>query len=271
MRAYDITHSVQDLRYLSWDEVSQPSGLGGARLKAREGTGAGAVYYKLSSFSEKGGVFGWEAANQLLCTRVARELGFPTADCRMVRALVRIGELETETWVLRSRSYRGASERAMPLEDFCELAALPGEGPLELCLRMGWEEQLGQMLLLDYLTANRGRDASGLEVLCSTQGKYRLSPLTGGSFSLVSAFPRQLWRLDPLADLPTCNFIGGSSLLENLSLLPAGFSPKPLTRASRRPLMSGLGEVAPEPASFQEGSWQIIWGRWQEYARLRGL
>lgn len=271
MRAYDITQSLQDLRYLCWDESSQPSGLGGARPKAREGTGANAVYYKLSSFSERGGVGGWEVANQLLCTRLGRELGFPMADCRLLRALVHIGGEEEEAWVLRSKSYRSAGERAMPLEDFCELAGLPGEDPLDTCRRMGWEEQLAQVMLLDYLTANRGRDSSSFEVLCSAKGSYRLSPLTGGSFSLGSAFPRQLWRLDPLADLPTRNYLGSSSLFENLSLLPACFEPKAIDPASRRVLLQGLDNAAPETAAFQEGSWQIIWRRWQEYARLRGL
>ncbi|MGN0073358.1 MAG: hypothetical protein ACI36W_06165 [Coriobacteriales bacterium] len=268
MRAYDITHSVQDLRYLCWDESSQPSGLGGPKLKAREGTGANAVYYKLSSFSEKSGVYGWELANQLVCTRLAQELGFPASDCRLLRALVRIGDAEIETWVLRSKSYRRTGETSLSLQEFCELAGLPGEGPLELCLRMGWGEQVAQVIVLDYLTANRGRDTSSFEVLRSAGGRYRLSPLTGGSFSLGSAFPRQLWRLDPLADLPTCNYLGSTSLRENLSLLPAGFAPKPLSTASKRTLLKGLDAVAPKAADFQEGSWHIIWRRWQEYARL---
>lgn len=271
MRAYDVTHSLQDLSYLSWDETSCPSGMGGVRPKAREGTGPGAVYYKLSSYSERSGVTGWENANQLLCARVARELGFSAADCRLVRAHITLGGKQQEAWVLRSKSYRAAGERAISLEDFFELEAKAGETPLELCCRMGWEEQAGQIMLLDYLTANRGRDSSSIEVICAADGALRLAPLIGGSQSLGSAFPRQLWRLDPLADLPTSNVLGTSSLLSNLELLPAGLSPKPLTRASKRTLLKGLEGVVPEQAAFLEGSWQIIWRRWQEYARLRGL
>ena len=48
MRINDITLATQDLRYLSWDECRSPSGMVGARPKAREGTGANAVYYKLA-------------------------------------------------------------------------------------------------------------------------------------------------------------------------------------------------------------------------------
>ena len=271
MRAYDITHSLQDLRYLTWDEASQPSGLGGPKPKAREGTGPNAVYYKLPAYNENAGSCGWDTANQLLCTRLARELGFATADCHLVHALVHIDGRELETWVLRSKSYREPGERAISLKDFFEMRCLPGEGLLAFCRRMGWGQQLGRMALLDYLSANRGRDSASLELLCSAEGAYRLAPLTGGSFSLTSAFPRRLWRLDPLADLPASSYPGGSSLFECMALASEGLDVTPLTPASKRRLTKGLEEVTPAGSEFLEGSWHIIWKRWEEYARLRDL
>ena len=271
MRINDITLATQDLRYLSWDECRSPSGMGGARPKAREGTGANAVYYKLAPLDGTRRAQGPENANQLLCTRLARMLGFPTADCRLLRARVVFGGEELETWVLRSKSYRSAGERGMSLEDFCNAEAVAGENPAEFCLRMGWGEQLGRIALLDYLTANRGRDGSGIEVLCDPRGHLRLSPLTGGSFSLCSAFPRRLWRLDPLAELPSAGFPKSGSLQDNLALVPGDLTVEPLRPSSRRELMRNMDAAFNGDDDLLEGSWQIIWRRWQRYARVRGV
>lgn len=268
-RAYDIVKATQDLTYLQWDECAQPSGLGGQRIKAREGTGANAVYYKLCRPNPIRGINGVECFGELISSRLMALLGISAAPCQLVHATVCLGGMRMQGWVTRSKSYRKPGEQAMPLDLFWELTAQPGETPLDLCLRMGWEREVGQLALVDYLTATRGRNGSNLEVIRDATGAFRLAPFWGLGFSLAAAFPSETWRVNATADIDTENFLGSRSLEENLSLVPAGLTLPEPTGATRRVLMQGLKGLP--PGAYLEGSWQIIKRRLEHYARLRHL
>lgn len=216
MRAYDITKAQQDLRYLSWNELDNPSGLHVQEATAREGTGTRAVLYRAPITSVGARYVPPSGANELVACRLMDALGIPHADTRLVNGLVRIADNEQALWITRYKNLRGTGVRSMPLESFFELRAEQGESPLDFCVRMGWKQQLAQMMLIDYLTANRTRSARELHVQALPDGGYKLAPLMGGRVALSCSFPSATWRVNAMADLSTSNYIGSVSLEENL-------------------------------------------------------
>lgn len=266
-RAYDILKTPQDLTHLSWDEHAAPSGMAGTRAKAREGTGPNAVFYKMQHTGDLGRN-ACDCFAELICARLMRQLGVEHAPTQLLFA--QYAEGRPARWVIRSRSFRQTSERAIPLPVFFEMRGKPHETPLDLCLRMGWEHQLAQIFLVDYLTATRSRDESCFEVLCSKDGAYRLSPCMPRGFSLANAFPGQTWRLFATADVNTANYLGNASLEKNLDLIPQDFPIPRFDAGLRETLFAGLADVEPAPL-FLEASWSIISGRWQHLESLRNL
>ncbi len=216
MRAYDITKAQQDLRYLSWNELDKPSGLHVQEATAREGTGARAVLYRAPVARVGARFVPPSGANELVACRLMDALGIPHADTRLVNGLVRLAGEERPLWITRYKNLRGTGVRAMPLEAFFELRAQQGESPLDFCVRMGWQLQVAQMMLVDYLTANRTRSARELYVQALPDGSFKLAPLMGGRTALTSSFSSATWRVNAMADLSTSNYIGSGSLDENL-------------------------------------------------------
>lgn len=216
MRAYDITKSTQDLRYLTWDERSQPSGLAMVEPTAREGTGSRAVIYRLPSRLFRETRLAVEAVNELVACRLMDFLGVPHVDTRLINALVCIDGQECNYWLSRYKGLRAAGEQAVPLDLFFELRGERGESPLDMCVRMGWAFPVAQIMLVDYLTANRGRSGNELRVLRDNDGHCSLAPIMGGRYALASAFASQTWRVNATADLSTANYLGAQSLEENL-------------------------------------------------------
>ncbi len=216
MRAYDITKSTQDLRYLTWDERSQPSGLAMVEPTAREGTGSRAVIYRLPSRLFRETRLAVEAVNELVACRLMDFLGVPHVDTRLINALVCIDGKECNYWLSRYKGLRAAGEQAVPLDLFFELRGERGESPLDMCVRMGWAFPVAQIMLVDYLTANRGRSGNELRVLRDNDGHCSLAPIMGGRYALASAFTSQTWRVNATADLSTANYLGAQSLEENL-------------------------------------------------------
>lgn len=265
-RNYDIVKTPQDLRYLAWDEVRRPSGLGGCRAKAREGTGCNAVFYKLSG-KEGSGSQCHDAFAELICSRLMGELGVAHIGVQLVSALV--AGCPQPRWVIRSRNFLERGESAMPFDRFFELRALHGEPPLQLCLRMGWKRQLAGMALADYLTATRGRNARTVEVVSKANGSLKLSPLAPLAFSLVNSFPMDTWQRFCTYDIHTENCIGSTSLEENLELLDPAFTLPSLTAAMRKRIVGDLKDLGAD--DFVDASWQIIESRWRRFESLRHL
>lgn len=287
MRAYDITKAQQDLRYLSWNEHDNPSGLHVQDATAREGTGTRAILYRAPSVRVGLRSVPPDGANELVACRLMDALKIPHADTRLINALVCIAGEERPLWVTRYKKLRGAGVRFMPLEAFFELRGQQGESPLDFCARMGWELQVAQMMLIDYLTANRTRSARELYVQVNPHGSFNLAPLMGGRVALSSSFNASTWRVNAMADLSTSNYLGSASLEENLHWALKVFEKtgafpdvvhepavdltlpcKILTGRTRRELFRSLESVYCSGSAQLEGSWQVIRRRWEHYARL---
>ena len=93
------------------------------------------------------------------------------------------------------------------MDVYKELEALPDESVLAFCTRMGWENYIYQMLIVDYLILNRDRHGANIEVLRNSRKKtVRLAPLFAHGLSLLRSCPDDAAAagFDVMADKP-CN------------------------------------------------------------------
>ncbi len=272
MRAYDMTKARQDLRYLSWDEHTQPSGLTGTCPKAREGTGVNATFYKLCDEDRACDIHNQAPFNELVACRLMDILGIAHVKQHLVHARIKVQGHERDAWLLRSKCYREKGMQSAALELVFDAGQQQYETPLEFCLRQGWSHQVSTLLLVDFLIANRSRTGDNIEVVRKPDGTCELAPLYANARSLISSCcttELSIERFDPLLDLDANNFLGSRSLVENLQFVDPAFEVQPLLPEHRELLFCGFRGILPK--LYQDAMWDIIWGRWRAYARLRGL
>ena len=177
MRSYDIVQKEQDLTALEWSERVNSTGTAGTYLKARVGQGARAIYYKLPRYN--GIEFdGHECINELVAARLMRLLEIEHLEYRLIHACVVVDGREREVWLNSSKNFRKPRERKLSLSAYVSLYGEQGASPYEVCRAHGWEEQIKQMMLVDYLIANRDRHGSNIEVILSADGSARLAPFS---------------------------------------------------------------------------------------------
>lgn len=268
MRVYDIVQKEQDLTALVWNERVNSSGTAGTYLKARTGQGARAIYYKLPRYN--GLEFdGHECINELVSARLMRLLEIDHLEYRLIHARVVVDGREQEVWLNSSKNFRKARERKLSLSAYVSLFGEQGALPYEVCRDQGWEEQIKQMMLIDYLIANRDRHGSNIEVILSPDGSARLAPIFDNGLSFVAPFAGQrdaTEAFDPLRRVATTNYIGSRFLEDNLrDAAPVKLS-RELSMGDRAVLFAGLEDAAPK--YLIDKMWQIIWERWTYYASL---
>ncbi|WP_139651725.1 type II toxin-antitoxin system HipA family toxin [Raoultibacter phocaeensis] len=266
----DVTKKLQDLRHLDWTERGATSGTAGSFLKAREVSGGGTWYYKLSCYDSYRGVYGHECVNEVVASRLMGILGIDHVAYRLVHASVSVDGCEFETWLNRSRSFRKPKEQKLALDTFFDLYKLPGESPLDLCERFGWLEQVQKIMLVDYLIANRDRHGANIEVLRNVNGGFRLAPVFDSGLSFVFSCyddEARAGAFDPLKDVNANNYLGTRSLEENVRrFVTHPIRVHPIEYRHRNELFGGLDGVL--SAAHFEKMWEIVWERWCIYEAL---
>ena len=258
----------QDLTYLSWSVYRNSSGTAGSFLKAYSELGGTKTYYKLSNFDKARGVIGHECVNELIVDRLLTILGIPHLSYQLIHADVSVDGRTHEVYLCASEDFKAKSESKIALDAYKELEALLDESALEFCTRMGWEDYIYQMLVVDYLILNRDRHGANIEVLRNSRKKtVRLAPLFDHGLSLLCSCPDDAAaaKFDVMADKPCNNYIGSKSTWDNLRIIPKDKMPKltPLHESDRPVLLEGLdGVISP---TFQEEIWEMIWKRWCAY------
>ena len=263
MRAYDVVHTVQDLRHLVWSETGQTSASGGTFLKARTGVGPSATYYKLSCYDSYRGIYGHECVNEIVASRLMEALGVEHVRYSLVHARIVVDDVEHVTWLARSKSFRKAGESKMAFDTFFDLMHEKGESQLEFCERFGWLESVQRMMLVDFLIANRDRHGANIEVLRARDGSLRLAPLFDNGVSLVFSCygdEQRARSFEPLQDVRANNFIGTKSLEHNLQFVPSSVDVGTLCKGDRQRLLAGLDDALPQ--AHLDAIWSIIWQRW---------
>lgn len=266
MSIQDVTKTVQDLTHLEWSERRSSSGTGGMLLKARNGEGSTLSYYKLSCFDDYRGIYGHECINEIIASRLMDILGIEHLHYRLVHATIQIHGKHYETWLNSSKNFRKTGEQKQAFDQFYSLNKNGSESPWDFTMRMGWHNQIEQMMLVDFLIANRDRHGANMEVLKDKQGTLCLAPLFDNGLSFVfSTFGnlQQAKKFDPLSDVPANNYIGSHSLQYNIENFDIRPQVKPLEEANKERLLFDLDKAAnPELLNI---IWEMLWKRWQWY------
>lgn len=263
-----IVSEKQDLTYLSWSIYRNSSGTAGSFLKSYSELGGKKIYYKLSNFDKVQGCIGHECVNELIADRLLTVLRIPHLSYQLIHADILVDGKMQEAYICASQDFKEKGETKIALDVYKEKEAGKEESALDFCIRMGWEEYVYQMLVVDFLILNRDRHGANIEVLKNSRKKtLRLAPLFdhGLSFLCRCTDDSQAEQFDVMADLPCNNFIGSRSTQANLALIPPGKEPRlsSLQEENRAVIMAGLDGILSK--TYQEKIWNMIWGRWCAY------
>lgn len=263
-----IVREKQDLTYLSWSLYRNSSGTAGSFLKSYSELGGKKLYYKLSNFDKVQGIIGHECVNELIVDRLLTILGIPHLPYQLIHADILVDGKVHEVYLCASHDFKEKGESKIALDAYKEREAYPTESALDFCIRMGWEEYIYQMLVVDYLILNRDRHGANIEVLRNSRKKtLHLAPLFDHGLSLLYRCmdDSQVEKFDVMADMPCNNYIGSKSTRENLSLIPADKLPAliSLREGDREILMEGLDGIISK--TLQNKIWNMIWKRWCTY------
>ena len=263
-----LIHEKRDLTYLSWSIYRNSSGTAGSFLKAYSELGGKKTYYKLSNFDKERGVIGHECVNELIVDRLLTILEVPHLSYQLIHSDVVVDGKVHEVYLCASEDFKAMHESKIALDAYQELEASPDESALDFCIRMGWEDYIYQMLVVDYLILNRDRHGANIEVLRNSRKKtVRLAPLFDHGLSLLCSCldDNAAAMFDVMADRPCNNHIGSRSTWNNLNMIPKNKMPKfcPLHENDRQTLMEGLDSVISR--TLQNKIWEMIWKRWCAY------
>ena len=263
-----LVREKQDLTYLSWSLYRNCSGTAGSFLKSYSELGGKKIYYKLSNFEKVQGIIGHECVNELIVDRLLTILGIPHLSYQLIHADILVDGKVYEVYLCASEDFKEKGESKIALDVYKERESYQTESALDFCIRMGWEEYIYQMLVVDYLILNRDRHGANIEVLRNSRKKtLHLAPLFDHGLSLLCRCmdDSQVDTFDVMEDKHCNNYIGSKSTWKNLFLIPADKMPtlKHLRESDREILMEGLDGII--SGALQDKIWNMIWKRWCVY------
>ena len=262
----DIIRELRDMTYLSWTKVRNSSGTAGSFLKAYEDVSGDKIYYKLSNYDAFYGVVGHECVNEIIVDRLLSILGIEHLAYQLIHAKIMIDDRPIETWLCASRDFKRRGESKVALDAYYQAERLAGETPMDFCIRCGWEKEIYEMLVVDYLILNRDRHGANIEVLRNARAHtLRLAPLFDHGLSLLCSCltEEEAKRFDVMEDRRCQNFIGGYSCFENLNLIRDRRTvfQGTLRAEDRESVFEGLEDALPN--IFREKIWDMIWERYK--------
>lgn len=270
--AWGLHTEEVDLTWAGWASEAAASAAG--ELPKTTAIEGGVTYYfKTSSYDPKLGFYGVEAQNELVASRMLDCLGVPHAHYELYNARFTMGGHELRGWVAKAASYIQPGDERIAFGSYCMAHGIDnGMDALKACKVPGLWEGVCQMIVVDYLVANRDRHASNVELLLSADGKLRLAPLFDFGLSFVAPYaarPGAIASFDPLRRLPANNAIGTTILDENLSLVDLDVIPGTLDVQKIDHILSDLGGVLPQ--GHLEKTAEMLERRWARYEELRDL
>lgn len=268
----DIIYELQDFRYLEWAKIRHSSGTAGSFLKAYDDLPDGKRYYKLSDYDSVQGIVGHECVNEIIVQRLMDLMHMEHIQYTLVHALIKLQGQEYETYLCQSKDFKQPGESKLAFEDYYMMERQDDELPLDFCIRMGWEERIYQMFLLDYLILNRDRHGANIEVLRNPKTKtIRLAPFFDHGLSLLCRCrsDKEIRCFDVMEDRRVQSFMGNHSVEENLKWIPKEYGKGivKLHSKDRKVVMEGLDGILSK--AHQEKIWEMIWKRWEYYDSIR--
>ena len=214
----------QDLTYLNWAKVRNSSGTAGTFLKAYTELAVQKMYFKLSDYDTVIGIVGHESVNEIIVDRLLTLLEIEHLSYKLIYADVMLADKVYTTYVCASEDFKQRGESKVALDTYYELEHIERETPFEFCVRMGWEQYIYEMLVVDFLISNRDRHGANIEVLRNAKKKtIRLAPLFDHGLSLLFSLKDDLSlaaQFDVLEDRKIQCYVGTNSAYDNLKLIP---------------------------------------------------
>ena len=229
------------------------------------------TYYKLSNYNTADGIIGYECVNEIIVDRLLTILNIAHLHYQLIHADINIDDRIVETWLCASQDFKKRGESKATLEAYYQQEKRPGESVLDFCVRNGWEQDVYQMLVVDYLILNRDRHGANIEVLKNNKDKaVRLAPLFdhGLSFIFSSKTDEEFKTYDVLEDKKVQCFVGSGSTKENLFLIPKDQRRNlpDFDESLREYLFRDIDGIMSE--TWQETIWKMLRERALEYADI---
>lgn len=266
----DLILKNQDFTYLNWSKIRSSSGTAGSFLKATETIKGKKVYYKLSNYDSLNGIVGHECINELIVSRLLDKLEINHLQYNLIHGDVMIDGKVYNTFFCSSDSFRAKEERKMTFEMLFQMQRKTTESPLEFAIRKGWEKEICQMILVDFLILNRDRHGANIEIIMDKDGNERMAPLFdhGLSFMINCRSEEEIEAYDVLEDKPVQSFLGSKSARENLKILfqKRFFPDKQLIIDDKKYIFEGLDKILSQ--KHFDKIWEMIWERWNYYENM---
>lgn len=268
-----ITLEKQDLTYLNWAKIRNSSGTAGTFLKAYSEFAGRKTYYKLSDYDSVKGIVGHESINEIIVDRLLTLLGIEHLTYNLIYADIILDGKRTCAYVCASDDFKQKGEDKTALDTYYALEHRDNELPFDFCIRQGWEKQIYEMLVVDFLILNRDRHGANIEVLRNKKKKsIRLAPLFDHGLSLLFSIKSdfsQIKSIDVLEDKKVQCYVGSSSTLENLNLIPKNKLP-----AFKIPPKNEFDKIFEDidtilPKELLDKINEMIWRRLQYYEDFR--
>ncbi len=171
-----LDSNIVDLRYLSFSY--------GAGFSASTGTFLKCVnynkYYKLSSFNDVDGEYGYESVCEVISNMVCDKFNFNYLKQDLIHARIKISGHECIVWLVQSDNYKEFNERRITLETLCALNSVNKNDKREVfdfIKSKPFKTDILNMMLVDYIIYNRDRHGANIELLCKPNGDIRLAPI----------------------------------------------------------------------------------------------
>ena len=224
-------------------------------------------YLKLSRYDSYLGIYGHESVNEFIAYKLGSLLGFNVPEGMLKKCLVRIDDVEHETYVFAANSYKTKGSRVAFEDFYVDNRLSDKESPLDLCKRFGWTDDIYKMFVFDYLIINRDRHGANLEVL--KNGDKMLSPLLDNGLSFVCSCTdeSELASFNIMEDRAVNNFIGEKRLGSNLKMIDKKVVFNELNGSALDEIFNELHGVLSD--SYLAVIKEIIQRRWQDVAQFR--
>ena len=266
----DLNLKNQNYTYLNWSKIRSSSGTAGSFLKATEIVKGTKIYYKLSCYDSVNGIVGHECVNELIVSRLLEVLGIEHLHYNLIYGDVKIDGKTYNTFFCSSYSFRNKEERKMTYEMLFQMQRKEKESPLDFAIRKGWEKEIYQMILFDFLILNRDRHGANIEIIMDKNGNERMAPLFdhGLSFMFNCHTEEEIDEFDILEDKPVQSFLGGKSTKENIKVLFENnfILDKQLKKEDKKYIFAGINKILSQ--KHIEKMWEMIWERWKYYENM---
>lgn len=211
---------ICNLEHLVWDvNPTNTLGTAGTFLKAYEKP----FYYKLSAGNGAGVVYGHEAVNEVIVARLLEQLGIEHLKYTGCNAIVRVKDAKFVTYVCKSREFKKPTESKIRVEMYYDLYRQSEESAIKFLHRVGFEDYVNTLLLVDFLIINRDRHGANIEFLYDkNSGIIRPAPIFDNGVSFVSPYQNNIdliQNFDAMRDVQANNFLGTFSLVKNLQYI----------------------------------------------------